>query len=91
VQTCESARLLFLHYWSAVDEVLIFLCFLDQPAALTLEIPPGPWRKLLDSSSARWGGEGGTLPDELQPNNPMELRFPARSLAVFHRAMPGHA
>lgn len=73
----DAERVLLLRRWSSADEVLIVLHFGDRPAGL--ELPPGAWRKLIDSADARWGGPGGAdSVDELvlQPWQAIALHKP---------------
>ncbi len=45
----------------------------------------GPWRKLIDSSDARWGGPGATLPASVAAGEGAPLIVPPRSFAAFAR------
>jgi maltooligosyltrehalose trehalohydrolase len=55
--------------------------FGDAPA--TLSLPGGPWRKVLDSSDARWGGPGGADPGRPDPRTGSVLPVLPRSFILF--------
>ncbi|MBI4299672.1 MAG: malto-oligosyltrehalose trehalohydrolase [Chloroflexi bacterium] len=63
----EEEKMLFLRRWADNSEVVIFFNFSHAEASMALPIPEGEWRKALDSASPRWGGGGGIIPENLQP------------------------
>jgi len=44
-----------------------------EPASWDLALPPGTWRKVLESSESRWGGPGGTLPEKAESGETVRL------------------
>jgi maltooligosyltrehalose trehalohydrolase len=93
VQGFETERVLLLRRWSRDEEVCGVLNFNQAPVSVPLA--PGRWRKVLDSSDARWDGPGSSLPVELEPAESVKLHLLApTSVALFVRveqAEPGHS
>lgn len=82
----ERPPAVWLRYWNEDDEVVAILCFATEPSVITLELPPGSWRKTLDSAGRRWGGPGSRLPPEIEGGGKAELSFQPQSAVVFARA-----
>jgi maltooligosyltrehalose trehalohydrolase len=55
--------------------------FGDAPA--TLPLPDGPWKKVLDSSDARWGGAGGSAAERPDPRAGNVLRVRPKSFILL--------
>ncbi len=61
----EADRLVAARRWKG-DSAVFWVCNLDGEAKpLSIPLPEGDWKKVLDSSDAMWGGPGGVLPDRL--------------------------
>ena len=61
----EADKLVAARRWKEGSSVF-WLCNLDGEAKpLSIPLPEGDWKKVLDSSDAMWGGPGGVLPDRL--------------------------
>ncbi len=88
VVSFEVERVLFLRRWRGQDVVATLLNFSHTAASLTLPLPPGKWRKLLDSSDPRWEGPGSSLPAEFAATEGFELQLPARSVVLYLRDHP---
>jgi maltooligosyltrehalose trehalohydrolase len=72
------------------EQVYCIFNFSENPAALRFSIRPGIWRKILESSSTRWGGPGGSTPPFLRPSG-REVCFTMRaSSLVLYRNQPSH-
>lgn len=52
-----------LRRWSGSSQVLCVLNFNTEPVQLKVALPPGTWKKLLDSAELAWEGPGSDLPD----------------------------
>jgi len=68
---CESVgfdteRVLFLRRWSEGGEVATLFNFNKSQVSLSLPIPAGRWRKMLDSSEERWQGAGSMSAAEIE-------------------------
>jgi maltooligosyltrehalose trehalohydrolase len=65
VSGLNEEKVLRLRRWQGNSQVLCLMNFNTQPVQLTMTLPPGTWKKSLDSSDSQWGGSGSTLPDVL--------------------------
>jgi maltooligosyltrehalose trehalohydrolase len=63
--------------------VLIFYSFNNAPTIITVSVPQGTWRKLLDSSSREWGGTGGKTGDEIAGGKDASFRINGHSVLVY--------
>ncbi len=70
------------------DAVILLFNMGKQKATITLPIPPGRWRCVLDSQSPRWQGTGGWLPDELRSNGEVAFEIPGHTAALLQRGEP---
>jgi len=84
----DNQRVLLLRRWSDSETVMAILNFNTAPLASTLRTAPGKWRKLLDSSDARWDGPGSSLPAEFDASESIEFHLPASSAVLYMRANP---
>jgi maltooligosyltrehalose trehalohydrolase len=69
--------------WSTGREICVVLNYSAQAANVSLPLPAGTWKKLLDSSDPRWRGGGGALPDTLESHGRCACQVAAHSLAVI--------
>jgi maltooligosyltrehalose trehalohydrolase len=81
----ELEKVLYLRYWSRIDEVCILCCFCEDTVALPLPVPPGNWNKKLDSAATRWEGSGSAVPDQVGSNGKITLTLSPRSVLLLHR------
>jgi maltooligosyltrehalose trehalohydrolase len=79
----DNERLLLLRRWSDGEQVVATLNFNPSRVSVSLSLPSGRWRKVLDSTEPRWQGPGGGLPEQLDISGNVTLTLPAKSLAVF--------
>ena len=70
-------------YKHPATPVLIVLSFATSPISVSLRVPPGIWRSLLDSSGRRWGGPGGSALEKFSSNGQVSLELPPQSVVVF--------
>ncbi|NJR59716.1 MAG: malto-oligosyltrehalose trehalohydrolase [Cyanobacteria bacterium CRU_2_1] len=56
-------KLIKLRYWYKNSQVLCLLNFNRDIVQITITLPPGTWKKSLDSADTRWGGTGSILPE----------------------------
>jgi hypothetical protein len=52
-------------------------------AEVEVALAVGRWRKRSDSASARWGGPGSEVPEEVCSRGGARLRLPAHSVLVL--------
>jgi len=81
----EEDRVLLLRRWSGNSEVFAIFNFGDAEAAMTLSLPGGRWRKLLDSADERWQGKGTSAPEILHSEGETALTLDPMSLALFEK------
>ena len=81
----EAERVLALRRGDGPSAVYIILHFGDRPAATSLPVAPGRWRKRLDSAEPRWLGPGTRLPETLESAGDVSLTLAPRSVAVYAR------
>lgn len=61
----EQEKLIRLRRWQGNDQLLCFMNFNKETVQATMTLPPGTWKKSLDSTDTMWGGKGSALPDVL--------------------------
>lgn len=79
----ESDRLILLHRWQDRSQIFSILNFADEAVSFTNNIPQGKWQKLLDSSEAKWMGDGTSLPQAIELNS--ELIIQPQSIAIYQQ------
>lgn len=62
VSVLNEEKILKLRRWHEKSQVLCLLNFNSEPTSITMTLPPGTWKKLLDSADSQWGGTGAELP-----------------------------
>jgi maltooligosyltrehalose trehalohydrolase len=78
----DTEQVLVVHRWRA-DERAFFVANLNKTdATVTLALPRGHWRKLIDSADESWRGGGSLLPREFQADGE-NFSLLARSFALF--------
>jgi maltooligosyltrehalose trehalohydrolase len=63
VRGLEQQRVVWMLRTSPEDQTCCLFSFNDTPAEIDIPFGEGNWQKALDSSSAEWGGPGGTPPE----------------------------
>jgi maltooligosyltrehalose trehalohydrolase len=84
VLTYDSPRALLLRRWHDSHQRLAIFNFEKGVVSLP-PVPPGKWKKLLDSADARWGGLGRNAPATLDSACELRLTIPASSFALYER------
>ncbi len=85
VHAFECEKVLQVLFRDPSQPVLALFCFGAAPVRLSLEMPSGGWRKLLDSAAEDWGGVGGQLPARLNPSGLISLELEPQSLVIFQK------
>ncbi|MBE0466953.1 MAG: malto-oligosyltrehalose trehalohydrolase [Candidatus Desulforudis sp.] len=78
-------RVLFVRNGDGGDEVWTVFHFGDTDLTVTLPVPAGRWRKRLDTADARWLGEGGAVPAELESGGEIVITISPRTCILFVR------
>jgi maltooligosyltrehalose trehalohydrolase len=79
----EREKVLFVRRWNGDREAAAAFHFGDAPAAVPLPLPPGRWRRRLDSSDRRWDGGGSAVPEEIAPEGSAVVVLSPNSFALF--------
>jgi maltooligosyltrehalose trehalohydrolase len=77
----EEPRLVFLRRWSGGNQVFCVMNFDRQDAAFKVQLPPGSWKKRLDSADEEWTGMGSSLPERIEAGQ--ALTVSGRSFALY--------
>jgi maltooligosyltrehalose trehalohydrolase len=81
----ESDNVLAVRYGTGEDAAVAVFAFSKQPCVIDLPLPPGIWRKRLDSEDRRWGGILDPAPDRLESAGIVPLKLNGRSVLLFQR------
>ncbi|MCU0526534.1 MAG: malto-oligosyltrehalose trehalohydrolase [Elainella sp. Prado103] len=65
VAVFAEEKLLKLRRWHESSQVFCLMNFNSQPVELKVALPPGTWKKQLDSAASEWGGQANALPSIL--------------------------
>jgi maltooligosyltrehalose trehalohydrolase len=63
----------------------MIFCFSTQQMTVSLPLPSGRWKKILDSADQHWLGPGSLLPEEIESNGRIELPVTQKSVVVLGR------
>jgi maltooligosyltrehalose trehalohydrolase len=63
VSVLEAENILRIRRWHQNQQILCLFNFSTTPAQFKLTLPPGTWKKLLDSTDTIWGGAGSRSPE----------------------------
>jgi len=83
VRGYDNEQVLFVHRWSEDGQAIIIENFSRAEASVSLPIPDGHWRKILDSTDKKWQGSGSSTPKDLHSQGAMTLSLVPRSAVVF--------
>jgi maltooligosyltrehalose trehalohydrolase len=78
-------RTVCVHYWRLNEDVFLAFCFAADTMTADLPIPPGSWRKRLDSADADWSGPGSAVPAAIDSPGRVNLVLPGSSCVLFHQ------
>ncbi|TEB06120.1 Malto-oligosyltrehalose trehalohydrolase [Pelotomaculum schinkii] len=76
---------LLLRRWSSDDEICAVFSFHNKETAVSLPLPAGNWRKLLDSAEEQWLGEGSKVPAALTSPEEMWITLSPMACLLFER------
>jgi len=85
----EGEKVLFVRRWKGDDEVFTVFHFGDAEVSITLLIPGGCWRKLLDSTDEQWQGKGSEVPEQLHSQGEVTLTLGPKAFVLFTRTRGG--
>jgi maltooligosyltrehalose trehalohydrolase len=79
----DRERVLVVRRWSDTDEALAIFHFGAATSSLIITVPPGRWKKQLDSTDERWQGPGSLIPIDLPPDGEVTLSLSPHAFALF--------
>jgi maltooligosyltrehalose trehalohydrolase len=79
----RDGRTLVTRRWSGRSEVLVLLNFGAEPSRVSVRLPRGRWRLVLDSQDPAWSGPGSGLPRTLA--GPTRLTLGPFAVALYER------
>lgn len=88
VAVLEPENVLKIRRWNQTHQVLCLLNISPEAAQFKITLPPGTWKKLLDSTEATWGGAGSDLPEILPTErsatvSQQTIQMKPHSVAIF--------
>jgi len=85
VKGLEQEKVLLWRRWSEEQEAAAAFHFGKQEKTLSLPLPEGDWRKLVDSADTTWSGPGSSVPLEVVSGGKVSLSLSPESFAIFVR------
>jgi maltooligosyltrehalose trehalohydrolase len=82
VDAYDAWSTLVARWHSAGHTALITFCLSDRPIRLPLALPPGRWKRLVDSADSLYQGPGNAMPAELSGGG-VELDLAPHSCALW--------
>ncbi len=86
-EALEDERIIFLRRWQDEGDSHVFCIFNFNTADTRIfvgdSLPPGRWKKTLDSSDAAWNGPGTLLPGKLHTSEAVNIR--EHSFVVYRK------
>jgi maltooligosyltrehalose trehalohydrolase len=79
----EKEKVLVVWRWNCGDEVFMVFHFGHAEISLSIPLPAGRWRKLLNSADERWQGSGNSFPDLLNSEGEILLCLQPKSFVVL--------
>jgi maltooligosyltrehalose trehalohydrolase len=83
VTSFTAQKVMLVRRWDAANEALIAFHFDRATTELTLPVPSGRWRKILDSTETASALNGRQAPEIFESCGQMKLSLPAWSFVVF--------
>ena len=81
----EAEHALYVRRWHEGHEVVLAFNFAENLVDITLPIPNGEWKRILDTADTRFGGQGSETPGKVTSEDRVSLRLPGRSAVAFER------
>ncbi len=78
-------RVIFVRRWSGEDEVWAAFSFSGNRSPVSLPVPAGRWRKLLDSAEDVWLGGGSETPEALVSRGEVRISISPKACLLFGR------
>jgi maltooligosyltrehalose trehalohydrolase len=79
----EREKVLLIRRWTEAQQAALVFHFGKERQDMGLPLPPGIWKKRMDSSEARWHGPGSAVPDTLASEGSARLRLSPQGFLLF--------
>jgi maltooligosyltrehalose trehalohydrolase len=83
LQGCAIDQTAIVRRWNGTSEVVLVYHFSQESARLSIPLPEGNLRRVLDSSEKRWLGPGSRVPREVISQGMVSLDLRARSFVIW--------
>ncbi len=83
----EAERALLVLGRDSGAPLAMVLRFAAEAGSVSLPLPEGEWRLVLDSTASAWDGPGAAAPDRLALDGIVALRLPARAALLYRAQM----
>lgn len=67
VSGMEKERVIFLRRWQNESSVFCIFNFNTLDVQVNVDVPQGPWEKVIDSSDTKWNGPDSSMPERIAP------------------------
>jgi maltooligosyltrehalose trehalohydrolase len=74
VSAMEAARALLMHRWHGRNHIFCIMNFNENEVGVTMNVPVGRWKKIIDSADDMWSGPGSVLPAILEHGQQVTMR-----------------
>lgn len=81
----EDNNTLLVRRWSRDSEVVIIYNLSDNEVKVRQPVPPGQWRKIMDSTERRWLGDGGAIPEIFGSKGEINLTLEPKSFVILEK------
>jgi maltooligosyltrehalose trehalohydrolase len=85
IEVTVLPELLLIRRWNGTSEALAALHFAAKPRETVAVVPPGIWRKVIDSADKQWGTAGSPLVSHFESAGELTLTLPPYCVALFVR------
>jgi maltooligosyltrehalose trehalohydrolase len=81
----DTNKTLCVRRWQEGSEVAIIYNLNDDEVKIRQPVPPGQWRKILDSADEKWQGKGGAIPGEFISKGEINLTLEPKSFVLLEK------
>jgi len=81
----EGNNILLVRRWSGDSEVVIIYNLSNNEVKVPHSVPSGQWHKILDSTEARWLGDGSTIPGKFGSKGEISFTLEPNSFVLLER------
>lgn len=81
----EPKKLLFTHRRHNDSAACVVFSFANVKVEATLPVPPGDWKKVLDTAEERWLGDGSTSADMMRSTGEVPFTVAPKTFVLFER------